>query len=357
MPDLWTPAPTWGFGSRNTCSGGTIRTGDRVVGRWVVDGLLAELDALLAADLHGLTAAELLDRTARLIAVQNRAATALARIVRAGELAQAPERDGLKSMPSWLKGHGRLSGRAAKAVVRTGRTLERLPAVAAGCAAGVISAEQVAVIAPVVSPEALDLAAAQGVDVAGVDAALAEVAGTQSYDVLRRAVHHYLARLDPDGPEPDPTEQRSLSIVTHDDGSISFRGDLDAVGGEKFQAALESILQAHRPQGDTRTRAQRQADALVQLCDNALASGDLPTLRTSKPQVVVKIGLEDLLDPTTGPAAATTGFGSIISAARARWIACDANVSRIVLGPHGPPLALGRSQRLVPEPLRKAVVE
>src|SRR3954471_1761695 len=175
MPDLWTPAPTWGFGSRNTCSGGTIRTGDRVVGRWVVDGLLAELDALLAADLHGLTAAELLDQTALLIAVQNRVAAALARTVRAGELAQAPERDGLKSMASWLKGHGRLSGRAAKAVVRTGRVLEQLRAVAAGCAAGVVSAEQVAVIAPVVTPEALDRAAAQGVEIAEVDTVLAQV--------------------------------------------------------------------------------------------------------------------------------------------------------------------------------------
>jgi hypothetical protein len=322
-----------------------------------VAGLDAELDALAAEDLHGLTAAELLHRTAALLARCNRIQAELARTTRAAELAQAPEHDGLRSMPSWLKGHGRLSGRAAKTAVRTGRVLEQLPAVAAGCAAGVISAEQVAVIAPVVSPEALELAAAQGVDLAGVDAALAEVASTQSYDVLRRVVHHYLARLDPDGPEPDPTEARSLSIVKHDDGSISVRGELDAVGGERFQAALESILQATRPKGDTRTRAQMQADALVQLCDNALASGDLPMLRRSKPQVVVTIGLADLLDPATGPAAATLGFGATLSAARARWIACDATITRIVLGPDGEPLNLGRSQRLVPEPLRKAVVE
>jgi hypothetical protein len=221
----------------------------------------------------------------------------------------------------------------------------------------VISAEQVAVIAPVVTPEALDKAAAQGVVLAEVDTVLAEVASTRPYDELRRVVHHYLARLDPDGPEPDPTEGRSLSIAKHDDGSISFRGHLDAVGGEKFQAALESILQAHRPQGDTRTRAQMLGDALVQLCDNQLAAGTLPTLRKHKPQVVVKIGLEDLLDPSTGPAAGTLGFDGVVSAARARWIACDANVSRIVLGPEGQPLNLGRTARLVPPHLRTAVVE
>src|SRR3954452_6107281 len=129
-------------------------------------------------------AAELLDRTAALIADRNRIDDELAGVVREAELAQAPEHDGLKSMPSWLKGHGRLSGRAAKAVVRTGRVLEQLPAVAAGCAAGVVSAEQVAVIAPVVSPDALDRAAGQGVDVAEVDTLLAQVAASRSYDVL-----------------------------------------------------------------------------------------------------------------------------------------------------------------------------
>src|SRR4051794_37019992 len=107
-------------------------------------------------------AAELLDRTAALIADRNRIDAELAGVVREAELAQAPEHDGLKSMPSWLKGHGRLSGRAAKAIVRTGRVLEQLPAVAAGGAAGGISAEQGAVIAPVATPEALGKGAAPG---------------------------------------------------------------------------------------------------------------------------------------------------------------------------------------------------
>jgi hypothetical protein len=80
-------------------------------------------------------------------------------------------------------------------------------------------------------------------------------------------------------------------------------------------------------------------------------------LRGSKPQVVVKVGLADLLDPATGAAAATLGFGGVISAARARWLACDATVGRIVLGPEGQPLDLGRTARIVPPHLRKAVVE
>jgi hypothetical protein len=74
-----------------------------------------------------------------------------------------------------------------------------------------------------------------------------------------------------------------------------------------------------------------------------------------KPQVIVTIPLEDLVDPATGPGAGPMGFGAVISAARARWLACDGNVTRIVLGPEGQPLDLGRSHRVVPPHLRKAV--
>ena len=139
---------------------------------------------------------------------------------------------------------------------------------------------------------------------------LADVASTRPHDELEQVVQHFLDRLDPDGTEPDPTEQRAVSIAKHADGSITLRADLDAVGGEKVQAALESIVQASRPKGDLRTRAQQLGDALVQWADNALAAGGLPILRRVKPHVVVTIDLDDLVDPATGPGAARTGFGA-----------------------------------------------
>ncbi|HYX95165.1 MAG TPA: HNH endonuclease signature motif containing protein, partial [Geodermatophilus sp.] len=54
------------------------------------------------------------------------------------------------------------------------------------------------------------------------------------------------------------------------------------------------------------------------------------------------------------PASAQTGFGAVISAARARWIACDGQVTRIVLGPDGVPLEHGRTLRLFPAHVRRA---
>ncbi|SDC68629.1 HNH endonuclease, partial [Geodermatophilus telluris] len=279
----------------------------------------------------------------------------LARRVRDAELSQAAERDGLKSMRSWLGGHCRLSAAAAARVVGNGRVLAHLPALAEAHDAGLVSAEQVAVAATALTPERLQAAAEQGVELGEVDAVLTGLAVEQPHTDFVHAVRHYLSRLDPDGPEPDPTEGRRLSLAKHADGTLSGRFELDAVGGEKLQAALESFVQADRPAGHERSRAQRLGDALVQLCDTSLAAGRLPTLRTVKAHLAVVIDLDDLAGTATGPEAARMGFGAVISAARARWLACDSTVSRVVFGPDGAPLDLGREQRLADRHLRRAV--
>ncbi|MGY2080173.1 DUF222 domain-containing protein [Modestobacter sp. SYSU DS0657] len=317
--------------------------------------LPAALDALAAEDLHGLTNGRALARTALLVSVANRVAAELARTVRHAELRQAAEHDGLTSMRSWLVGHVRMSLPEATRVVRSGRALAHFPALAEGFAAGQVSAAQFDVVADKVGDHERARAEEQGVDLAAFDRDWATVAAECRHEGLVLAVRRFADALDPDGPEPDPTEGRRLSIAKHADGSITGRFDLDAVGGENLQAAVESLVQANRPKGDTRTRSQQQADALVQLCDNQLAGGDLPTLRTVKPHVVVGIDLDDLVDDATGPGAAQTGFGATISAARARYLACDGSVSRIVMGPDGVPLDLGRDHRVVTPGLRRAV--
>ena len=94
--------------------------------------------------------------------IRNRLDAEIARSVRVAETTQAPEHDGQKTMASWLRGHGHLSPRAAGLLVRNGRALSHLPAVAAACAAGVITADQLAIIAPITTPANLAAAAAPG---------------------------------------------------------------------------------------------------------------------------------------------------------------------------------------------------
>ena len=318
--------------------------------------LWSALDALAADDLRGLSDGQVLDRTAMLVQLVNRASAELTRTVRHADTTRAVEHDGLKSMRSWLIGHVRLAPNDAMRVVRSGRALAHFPALAAGFAEGAITAAQVNVVAEKVGVPEIAQAQEQGIDLAAFDRDWAAVAAGSRHDALSLAVRQFDDALDPDGPEPDPTEGRQFSMAKHSDGTVTGRFDLDAIGGEKVQAAIESIVQADRPKGDLRTRAQQNADALVQLCDNQLASGGLPTLRTVKPHVVVGIQLDDLVDPAVGPGAADLGFGATISAARARQLACDGSISRIVMGPDGVPLELGRDHRVVTPALRRAVV-
>jgi hypothetical protein len=316
---------------------------------------LDALGALAADDLFGYSDADLLDRARGLVRARNMLDAELARTVRRAELSQAAEHDGLKSMKSWLRSHCRLSGSAITSLVRAGRVQEQLPAVAAACATGQITADQVEVLAELSTPEALDKASAADVNLGAIEAAFVAVAVDAPHRDLQKAVGAYLAALDPDGPEPDPTEGRSLSLVQHPDGAFTGGFTLDAVGGEKVATALETIAAQSRCAGDTRTRAQRLGDALVQLADLHLAAGDLPVLRTVKPHIGVLIGIEDLVDPATGPGAGTTALGSAISAARVRMLACDGNVTRIVVGPDSVPMELGRAHRVAPPHLRRAV--
>ena len=317
--------------------------------------LRSALDALAAEDVDGMFGPQVIDSLRELLPALNRLTAEVVRRVRAGEVTGAAEHDGLKSMASWLRGHGHLAGTTAGQLVQAGRALEHLPATAVAFADGAVTLGHVSAMAPLTADEARAAAEQQGVDVRATEAAFAAVAVASVPKDVHDVVRAYLAGLDPDGSEPDPTEQRSLTVSPYGDGMVAVRGQLDAVGGERLRMALEAIVQTDRPAGDTRSRSQQLADALVQLADNALAAGGLPQLRGVKPQVVVTIGIADLVDPSAGHGAAETGSGELISAARARWIACDPDVMRIVMSPDGVPLDEGRRFRLVTPAIRRAV--
>ena len=141
-----------------------------------MDELMASLDGLAAEDLTPMFGPALLERLRPLLAAQNRLAAEIARTVRECEVSGAAEVDGLKTIPSWLRGHGHLSTTEAARVVRTGRALVHLPALAAAFAAGAVTGEQAGVFARVAEPAHLTAAAEQDVDLGVVDELLTGVA-------------------------------------------------------------------------------------------------------------------------------------------------------------------------------------
>jgi hypothetical protein len=318
----------------------------------------AAIEAVLAAAQSpldgGTTAAQLLDRARGLARLQNLVAAELARTVAHAESVDAAYADGLTGMRPWLRGHTAATGPEAAAVLAAGRLARRMPAVGAALAAGGINSAQLALIGRILTEDVWATGDALGADLPALDALVARTAvhaPRTLADVCRRIAD----AIDPDGPLPvDPTEGRGLRISRRADGSRAIRGQLDAAGGEQVEAALEAIAAAGRCEGDLRSRDQRAADALVQLAALHLAAGDLPMLRTTKPQVTALIQLEDLADPDTRPATIRLGSGVTADNTVARQAAWDGDVARILLGTDGLPLDVGRARRLVPAHIRRA---
>jgi hypothetical protein len=159
--------------------------------------------------------------------------------------------------------------------------------------------------------------------------------------------HHYRHAADRQGFEAEQAELveiRKLVISTCEDGVVLVNGVLDPVGGAAFRTAIEPLARksgAH----DDRNLERRQGDALVEL-----ASGG-----GSPAQLQVTTSLETLRG-LPGAAAADLEFSSVpISAKTVERLACDAAITRIVLGSESMVIDVGRAKRTVSGPARKAL--
>jgi hypothetical protein len=307
----------------------------------------AELDPADLAD------QELLDLVRFTGTGVNRLQALLTRVVGAADRRRAYEADGMATMKSWLTGHCRLSGAEATGVVRAGRRLVDLPELAAAFADGRLGAAHVQVVTAAVTPARVAAAADAGIDLATTDRILTEAALSLGPEETGKAVRRWVAGVDPDGLLDDAAGlPRTLRMAASSGGRVYLSGHLDPVGGETVHAALEAVLNGHRPADDRRTHAERQGDALVELCQQALAGGRLPDVRGERPQVRVSV---DLVALCAERGFAELPFAGPITAETARRIACDASVVRVLTGPSGLPLDVGREQRTSNAGIRRAV--
>src|SRR6185312_6053994 len=115
------------------------------------------------------------------------------------------------------------------------------------------------------------------------------------------------------------------------DGLTAIRGLLDQVTTEALRQAVEPFAQP-RPVDeatpDERPPALRRAQALGEVLARYLAAGKAPVDGGFRPQVVVTIGLDHLLD---GIGSGFADYTGPIPAATARMLACDAEIIPQVL--------------------------
>jgi hypothetical protein len=185
----------------------------------------------------------------------------------------------------------------------SGELLEPLlPATATAAAQGQLSAEHVRVIGQAIHrlPAGVD-----PVDRADAEEFLAARSREMDPSRIRLLARRLHAVLDPDGTLEDDKPARRELVFRRDIGGMDYlRGRLDAEASATVQAALGALAQpapAQDGEPDSRPGSRRMADALVEMCDQALTGGRLPAVGGEKPHVTVTIALNDLQRGTAQP--------------------------------------------------------
>jgi hypothetical protein len=280
-------------------------------------------------------------------------------------------REGFGGTARLLAGMLRLSAGEARARVEqaaavgprrglTGQMLPpQLPVTAAALAAGQLGVGQLRVITQTLA--ALPASVPEPVR-ERVEADLAGYARNFAPRALRVIAGRIVATLDPDGPAPRDDEpvtgapaRGELWLRDRRDGRLGLEGWLDAEHGAMVRSLIEQLA-APRPGTDGvpdgRTGPERQADALIELCDRARGGEDFPTAGGEPAHLSVTIDGEAL---RTALGAATLEHGQPISAGDARRLACDCVLIPVVLGTDSEPLDVGRATRTVPRAIRRAL--
>jgi hypothetical protein len=145
-------------------------------------------------------------------------------------------------------------------------------------------------------------------------------------------------------------------------GMVRVDGDLDPETGETLLTALRAVLDAEvraSDGSDTRSAAQRRADALGEICRQWLDSSERPSVGGERPHVTLTMPLDSLTPEEArsvpGLPAELDHVGTVPDAV-ARRLSCDASIRRVVMAGRSEPLDVGRRTPVVAPAMRRAVV-
>jgi hypothetical protein len=258
--------------------------------------------------------------------------------------------DGFLSISAWLVARHRVAPSTATRRVRVARSLEAMPQAAEAFAGGEISDASVGLLAS--ARESFPH------EYARCEEALLQAARTLPVSGLRSVVDYWrqaqdLAQAERD--EDERFERRNLSVSPSLQGMVRVDGDLDPETGQALMTALRAVMDADarvHAGPDLRRAGQRRADALGQICRSWMDSSRRPMILGERPHVVVTVDLEALEGRVGRSELQDAGP---VTPETARRLACDARVSRVITDGATRPLELGRSTRVVPPALRRAV--
>ena len=120
-----------------------------------------------------------------------------------------------------------------------------------------------------------------------------------------------------------------------------------------LRTALEPLAR-HAGSEDDRARAQRCADALVELCARSLDVGVVPQRASQRSHIQVTTTLETLLDLVGSPGGEME-YAGVVAGATVQRLACDSTITRVLLDSRSAVVDVGRSERVVPGATRRAL--
>jgi len=270
--------------------------------------------------------------------------------------------DGGVSTVSWLRPRCGMTVKAAAYRVHLARTLGELPATLDSARAGRASFSNLTMIA--------HLAEDVGVEqVAPLESILVGAAETLDPGAMRTLTQATRLRLDPDGVLADDNhahERRWFECEQTYGGMFVLSGELDAEGGALVKTAIDALSQG-MSRGETRSRSQRNADALVDIAAMQLRCGDHRDVHGQRPHLTLTVSAETLrAGAVDAEPAELSGVGPI-HPETARRIACDAVRTLVtVVAPadasasttgstRAMPLSVGRATRTIPAHIRTAL--
>jgi hypothetical protein len=243
---------------------------------------------------------------------------------------------GFVSAIDWIRFNCHMTSGGAASSVAVGKSMDRLPRSVEAVAQGEIGLAHVTVMAR--TAEALK----DRFD----ERPLIEYAREHTPGKFHFYCQHARHAADAEGyaeQEADQVQNRRLSLSNWIDGTMVLSGVLDAFGGAALRAALEPL--AHRSgEHDHRQRGQRLADALVEL-----ATGG-----PERAAIQVTSSVETLLGLAGAPAA-DAEFSLPISSKIIERLACDSNITRVLLDSESAVIDVGRAKRVVSGPARRAL--
>ena len=264
--------------------------------------------------------------------------------------------DGFLNAASALRSVCRMNHGVARGYVELARKLERLPEVADAFGRGEISARHASVIATAHTPD-------RAAEISQVEAELVAVAREQTPKVLFDVVRYVTDAIDGDsGTAADEAahDRRYHHQSATLDGMVAYDGLCTREAGDRLVAAMDAELKRDHRAHDSRTPAQRRADAHDNLMRILLDSGALRSSRAVRPHLTANVELDELPGATPERAidvrreARNNGY---LSPATLERLACDCDISRVITSGRSEILDIGRATRTIPPALWKALVK